>query len=170
MLDLAYASVIYDNRELAEQVVDLESNVEELRRAFLIHMGMAVRSLEDAKRSLSVFRAGEIACSIAYEAVEIARMVLRGLKLHPMLREGLMEADESVDIVQIHGGSVMDGLTIEEALMVSGVGFDVIAVKTNGRWTINPSERYRVRAGEVLVVRGTREALDILKRLMEVSR
>lgn len=170
MLDLAYASVIYVNRELAEQVVDLESSVEELRRAFLVHMSMAVRSLDDAERSISVFRAGEIACSIAYEAVEVARMVLRGIRLHPELRKGLMEAEESVDIAQVHSGSMMDGLTIEEALMVSGVGFDVIAVKTGGRWVINPSEDYRINAGNVLVVRGTREALDLLKMLMEASR
>ncbi|KYH37726.1 MAG: potassium channel protein [Candidatus Bathyarchaeota archaeon B24] len=167
MLDLAYASVIHDNSELAKQVVDLEASINELRDAVLVHMSVAVRSMSDAERSLSVFRAADIASMMAYEAVEVARMVLRGLRLHPKLREGLMEAEESVDIIKVHDGSVFEGLTIEEALMISGVGFNVIAIKSGDRWIINPDESHRIMRGEILVVRGTREALERLRTLVE---
>jgi uncharacterized protein with PhoU and TrkA domain len=100
---------------------------------------------------------------VAYEAIEIAKIVLKKMKIHPKIKEGFMRTDESVSIIQVMKGSRLEGSTIENALITSGVGFDIIGVKRNNRWLINPSNDFELKADDILVVRGTMDALTCLK-------
>lgn len=163
MLDLAYASIIHDDEEIAKQVLDLEQSVNDLKKSIIIHMSLAVRNLTSAEKAISVFKIADVATMVAYEAIEIAKIVLDKMKIHPKIKEGFMRTDESVSVIQIMKGSRLEGLTIEKALIVSGVGFDVIGVKRHNRWVINPSNEYELKTGDVLVVRGTTDALTCLK-------
>lgn len=163
MLDLAYASIIHDNEELAKQVLDLEQSVNDLKKSVIIHMSLAVRSLNDAEKAVSVFKIADATSMVAYEAIEIAKIVLKKMKIHSKIKEGLMKTNESVGIIQVMKGSRLEGLTIENALITSGVGFDVIGVKRDGRWLINPREDFELKADDILVVRGTMDALTCLK-------
>ncbi len=163
MLDLAYASIIHDDEEIARQVLDLEQSISDLRKSIIIHMSLAVRNLTSAEKAVSVFKIADTAAMVAYEAVEIAEIVLRKMKIHPKIKEGFMKTDESVGVIQIMEGSRLEGLTIKNALITSGVGFDVIGVKRSGRWTMNPSDEFELKAGDVLIVRGTTDALTCLK-------
>lgn len=163
MLDLAYASIMYEDEEVAKQVLDLEQSVNDLKKAIVIHMSLAVRSLASAEKAISVFKIADVATMVAYEAIEIAKIVLERMKIHQKIKEGFMRADESVSVIQIKKGSRLEGLTIENALIASGVGFDVIGVKRNNRWVINPSNKFELKSGDILVVRGTTDALTCLK-------
>jgi len=163
MLDLAYASIMYDDEEVAKQVLDLEQSVNDLKKAIIIHMSLAVRSLASAEKAISVFKITDVATMVAYEAIEIAKIVLEKMRIHHKIKEGFMKADESVSVIQIMKGSRLEGLTIENALIASGVGFDVIGVKRNNRWVINPSSKFELKSGDILVVRGTTDALACLK-------
>lgn len=166
MLDLAYASIIYDDEEIARQVLDLEQSVNELKKSIIIRMSLAVRNLENAEKAVSVFKITDAASIVAFEAIEIAKIVLKKMKIHPKIKEGFMKTNESVSVIQIVRGSRVDGLTIENALITSGIGFDVIGVKRNGKWILNPSNNFELKAGDILIVRGTVEALTYLKNYM----
>ncbi len=163
MLDLAYASIMHDDEELAKQVLDLEQSVNDLKKSVIIYMSLAVRSLNNAEKAVSVFKIADATSMVAYEAIEIAKIVLKKMKIHPKIKEGFMKTDESVSIIQVMRGSRLEGSTIENALITSGVGFDIIGVKRNDRWLINPSNDFELKADDVLVVRGTMDALTCLK-------
>ncbi|MEM2849080.1 MAG: TrkA C-terminal domain-containing protein [Candidatus Bathyarchaeia archaeon] len=165
MLDLAYASIMYDDEEIAKQVLDLERSVNDLKKAIIIHMSLAVRSLASAEKAISVFKIADVATMVAYEAIEIAKIVLEKMKIHQKIKEGFMRTDESVSVIQITRESRLEGLTIENALIASGVGFDVIGVKRSSRWVINPSNEFELKSGDILVVRGTTDALTCLKKI-----
>ncbi|MBS7610651.1 hypothetical protein KEJ27_00325 [Candidatus Bathyarchaeota archaeon] len=163
MLDLAYASIVHDDEEIARQVLDLEQNINDLKKLIIIHMSLAVRNLTNAEKAISVFKTADAATMVAYEAIEIAKIVLKKMKIHPRIKEGFMKTDESVSVIQIAEGSRLEGLTIENALIRSSVGFDVMCIKRNNKWVINPSNEFEVKAGDILVVRGTTDALTCLK-------
>lgn len=163
LLDLSYAAVLHENEELAQKVIDLERHVDRLTDTLTIHMSLAIRDRDDALKSLSVFKAATVADQISDAAAEIAKIALRKLRLHPKLREALLETDETVGIFTLGGESRFNGYNLEESRMRSGVGFDVIAVKRDYKWIINPEDDFLFAAGDVLVVRGTKEALDQFK-------
>lgn len=162
ILDLSYAAVLYDNKEIALKVIDLKRYVDRLTDTLIMHMSLAVRDRDDAEKSLSVFKASNIANQISEAATEIAKITLRKLKLHPKLVEALLETDETVEIFTLGDESRLSGYNLEETRMRSAVGFDVIAIKRDYRWIINPEDEFQFAIGDVVVVRGTKDALDQL--------
>ena len=87
MVDLAYSSVLYDNKIIAEEVYDLENTVDQLynqlQKKSLEDVKEGKHSIEDALTLLRIARAGE---QIADAAQEIADVELRDVELHPILK------------------------------------------------------------------------------------
>lgn len=167
ILDLSFASVIYDNTELAKEVLDLESHVDELTNAVTTHMSLAIRDKDDASESLPVFKAANVADQISDAAAEIAKIVLRGMSLDTRLRESLMESDEIVGIFRISRESRLAGHSLENSRIFVGVGFDIIAVKRDFQWIINPPDEFEFQTTDVVVTRGSADAVKILRAFGE---
>jgi len=94
MVDLAYSSVLYDNKTIAEEVYDLENLVDNLYRALqkksLEDVKNGEYSIDDALILLRIAHAGE---QIADAAQEIADVELRDVESHPILKMSIRESD-----------------------------------------------------------------------------
>jgi len=168
MVDLAYSSLIYDNRTIAEEVYDLENLIDEL------HQNIQKETLElvdDQKLSvrdaLAILRLAELGENIADAAQEIADVVLRDVELHPILKMSIRESDQVFTRVQVEKESVLCGKTLGKLKLASETGMTVIAMRHGNRWLYGPTKKTRIDPGDILFAKGPE---DGEKHLIELAK
>jgi len=118
----------------------------------------------DAEAMLGLLKVAFLGEEMADAAFEIARVVLKGLRPHPVLRLVLAESDERVAIVEVAEGSPLVGKTLSEARLPEETGMWVIAMKRDGR-LFRPSGSTIIRPGDVLIALGYAEGEEDLAAL-----
>jgi len=164
MLDLAYSSILLNSKELAEEVQALEEHMDKLHTDFeLLVLSMCV-SPKESKDFLGLIRIGVVTENIADAAAQIAEVVLREIKPHPVLALAIEEAEETVVHVQVSKESPLVGKTLREAQVHEETGMWILVVRRGGRW-IRPSPDLKINAGDVLIASGYAEGEEDLKKL-----
>jgi len=122
MMDLAYSSLLLDNKSLAEEVQRLEEYVDKLHTEFELLVLSSKFKKEEARGFLGLIRLGVVTEKIADAAAEIAEVVLRGIKPHPILKLAIKEAEETVTHVQVTEKSPLVNKTLREAKIPEETG------------------------------------------------
>jgi uncharacterized protein with PhoU and TrkA domain len=102
--------------------------------------------------------------NIADAAAQIAEVVLREIKPHPVLALAIEEAEETVVHVQVSKESPLVGKTLREAQVHEETGMWVLVVRRGGKW-VRPSPDLKINAGDVLIASGYAEGGEDLKKL-----
>ncbi len=160
MIDLAYSALLYNNKDLAEEVNILEEETDKLYDELL----RICFKLEDEDKALSMVKLAISAEEIADAAREIADVVLRGVGIHEVFELSLRDSDEIITRVQIGENSGLKDKKIED--IESETGFWTIAIKRNNRWLFDPKDEEVSIPGDTLILKG---ALEGEKRLMELA-
>src|SRR5512139_2094493 len=87
MIDLAYSAAIMDNKPLAEEVMYLEKRMDDLVYILNMNLMLSARNWRDAETLAAVQRVGALTNVMSDAAGDIAGLVLRGIKVHPVARE-----------------------------------------------------------------------------------
>ncbi len=164
MLDLAYSSILLNSKELAEEVQELEEHVDELHTDFELLVLSTGIPPEESKNFLGLIRIGVVTENIADAAAQIAEVVLREIKPHPVLALAIEEAEETVVRAQISEESALVGKTLREAQVHEETGMWVLVVRRGGKW-MRPSPDLKINAGDVLIASGYAEGEEDLKKL-----
>lgn len=164
MLDLAYSSILLNSKELAEEVQALEEHVDKLHTEFELLVLSTGISPEESKNFLGLIRIGVVTENIADAAAQIAEVVLREIKPHPVLALAIEEAEETVVRVQVSKESPLVGKTLREAQVHEETGMWVLVVRRGGKW-VRPSPDLKISAGDVLIASGYAEGEEDLKKL-----
>ena len=164
MINLAYTSLLLNSQELAEEVQALEEHMDELHTEFELLVLSSGFELEESKDFLGLIRLGVVTEKIADAAAEIAEVVLRGLKPHPILGQVIEEAEETVTRVVVSEDSPLVGKTLREARIPEKTGMWVLVIRRGGRW-IRPRPDTKILANDVLVASGYAEGEEDLVRL-----
>ncbi len=164
MLDLAYSSILLNSKELAEEVQELEEHVDELHTDFELLVLSTGIPPEESKNFLGLIRIGVVTENIADAAAQIAEVVLREIKPHPVLALAIEEAEETVVRAQISEESALVGKTLREAQVHEETGMWVLVVRRGGKW-VRPSPDLKINAGDVLIASGYAEGEEDLKKL-----
>ncbi|RLF31879.1 MAG: PhoU family transcriptional regulator [Thermoplasmata archaeon] len=161
MVDLAYSSVIYDNKKLAEEVYELENFVDGLNENLQkLAVSDAVAGELDVNEVVAVLKLGAFSEAIADAAREIADVELRDVELHPIIRESVMESEEVLVRVRVTEQSPLAGRTLGDMRLASETGMWVIAIKRGNRWMYDPDKHVEIKANDVLFVRGAKEGME----------
>ncbi len=164
MIDLAYSSVLLNSRELAEEVLELEKRMDTLVYVLNMNLMLAARDREDAEKLSGVAKIGSLTNSISDAAADIAGIVLRGLRIHPIVREVFERVEEHIGRVEVSEASEMVNKTLDELELAARFGVNVIAIRRGRHWLLNPGKEV-VMPGDILLARGTSEGLKELKML-----
>jgi uncharacterized protein with PhoU and TrkA domain len=164
MLDLAYSSILLNSKELAEEVQALEEHMDKLHTDFELLVLSTCISPEESKNFLGLIRIGVVTENIADAAAQIAEVVLREIKPHPVLALAIEEAEETVVHVQVSKESPLVGKTLREAQVHEETGMWVLVVRRGGKW-VRPSPDLKINAGDVLIASGYAEGGEDLKKL-----
>ena len=166
MIDLAYSAALFDNRELAEEVMELERKMDSLVYVLNMNLMLAARDKDDAESLAGVAKVGALTNSISDAAADIAGIVLHDIGIHPIVREVFQRTEEHLARVRVSDTSILAGKTVNDLDLAAEVGVDIIAVRRGRHWMVNP-EKEMVLPEDVLVARGTASGLE---RLVKAAR
>ncbi|MFW6109098.1 MAG: potassium channel family protein [archaeon] len=164
MMDLAYSAALFNNRGLAEEVMELESRVDDLVYQLNMNLMLAARDREDAEKLSGVAKIGSLTNAISDAAADIASLVLSGIIVHSAVRAAFQRAEEHLIRVKIEENSSLSGKPIKDLDLAAEVGVDIIAVRRGEIWHINPDTEILI-PGDVLVARGTADGLESLGKV-----
>ncbi len=165
MIDLAYSSLIYNNREIAEEVKYLEEKIDETY--YRIQEEAIRQAVEEGNvsKALVIIRLATSIEAISDSAVQIADVVLRDIEPHPVIKESIKESDVTITLGKVSERSVLANKTLGELNLASETGMWVIAIKRKGRWIFGPTENTVVLPGDILIAKGPLEGVKHFKNL-----
>ena len=168
MVDLAYSSLIYDNKTIAKEVYDLEVLIDNLYQTIQKKTLEGVKnkdlSIDDA---LTVLRLAECSEKIADAALEIIDVELRDVELHPILKMSIRESDVVFTKVHVEPNSILCNKTLGKLKLGSETGMLVIAMRHHDRWLYGPNKNTMIDPGDILFAKGPE---DGEKHLIELAK
>jgi len=167
MIDLAYSAALFHNRELAEEVLELEKRVDSLAYILDMNAMLAARDAEDAESLIGVTTVAAATNKISDAAADIAAIVLKEIGIHPIVREAFEKVEERLARAEVKPDSVFINKKVGDLELAAKIGVDIIAIRRGKEWIINPSEDETILEGDVLIARGAPLGIDELKGLAE---
>ena len=167
MIDLAYSAALFNDKELAEDVIELESRIDTLAYLLDMEIMIAARDAEDAETLIGVSTVAAAADKISDAAADIAAIVTRNIGIHPIIGEIFEKVEERLMKATVKEGSVITGKRIDELDLAARMGVDIIAIRRNRDWILDPDENVRVFLGDILITRGAPAGIKEFKDLAE---
>lgn len=167
MIDLAYSAALFNDNDLAEDVLELEKRVDTLAYLLKMENMIAARDAKDAEALTGVSIVASAANKISDAAADIAAIVLRNVGVHPIVSEVFEKVEERLTRARVNERSILIGRRIGELDLAARMGVDVIAIRRNKDWIIDPKEVERIRRGDVIIARGAPLGVKEFKELAE---
>ncbi|SIS09274.1 potassium channel family protein [Natronorubrum thiooxidans] len=167
-VDLAYSSVLFDSAKLAEEVRNLEIEVDALQSRFEAWTLRAAADAEDPVALRGLIRLGTSTEVISDAAIDISEGVLRDIDVHPVVQLAVQESDEIITRVEVESGSELDGTAIINGVPDVESTMSVIAIRRPDEgWLLVADSSADLRGGDVLISKGTRTAAAAFEELAQ---
>jgi uncharacterized protein with PhoU and TrkA domain len=166
MIDLAYSAALFNDKELAEDVLTLERHIDTL--GYLLGIEIMIAARGDPKAAEALIGVSTVAAAtdkISDAAADIAAIVTRGIGVHPIVSSIFEKVEERLMKATVKEGSVISGKRIGKLDLAARMGIDIIAIRRNKDWIINPKGTEKILLGDILITRGaplgTKEFKDL---------
>lgn len=163
--DLAYSALVFDSREIADEVRELEARMDKLNYQIVLTALVASRSMQDAESLTGIIQVASAAENISNAAGDIVDLLDQGIDTRPFLPFVLRDADEKFNVVRIDPESELAGRTITDSKIGTRTGAIVIAVNRKSGWLFDPRKKFRMRGNDILIVRSTEDGYQKLVRM-----
>lgn len=164
-LDLAYTALIFNDKAVADDVTDLHKKIEYLYVEFEELILKLAKQVESPEKLWSLLRTGDSVKEIVDAAQSVAETVLRGFPAHPVLHSIFDSSKEAVSKIAVQEHSQLDETTLEDIKLQDMTGMRVICIKRGDDWIYGPTGDTIVKGGDILVVKGPRNAEQALRNL-----
>lgn len=131
---------------------------------------VAARDAKDAEDLLGVSVVASAADKISDAAADIAAIVTQNIGVHPIVSEIFEKVEEHLMRAKVNEGSAIIGRAIGELKLAAEMGVDIIAIKRNKDWIIDPKESEKILSGDFLIARGAPIGIDEFKNFAEGKR
>ena len=165
MVDLAYSAVLFNSKLAAEEVLKLENRVNSMNYEIKTQSLVAARSYEDAEKLTALLEIAEAAESIANAAKDLADLVIKGIKPHPVFKMVMEESEKMIIRVTVSGTSELAHQTLGDLLLVNRTGERVIAIRRADSWIYGPDKNTLILENDVLIAKGTEAGSELLEKL-----
>ena len=159
LIDLSYSSVLFEDADLAAEVLELEARMDRLQLQAWMSLVMAGRSPSDAESLAPVFGIVGAAEKISDAAGDVAKVVREDVGMLPAFRASLPEAVETLARATVAGDSPYAGATLGDLNLETETGVRVVAVRRGEAWVHSPDRDTELRGGDVLICRGPDEGV-----------
>ena len=143
MVDLAYLSVLYNDVELAWEVYELEKRV-------------------------SIHRLATASNKVSDAAADIAGIVLSKTGLPPLSIVDLFPKDSMVAKIVVPDNFQARGVKIRELIDELKVILNIMVIRRERNWILEPDENFVLHSGDVLLVEGTENSINLLKKYFNI--
>ena len=165
MMDIAYSALLMNSEYLAEEVMNMETRMDDLHINFQCEVLSRTDEITNPKELLGIIRMGNVTERIADAASEIAEVVLRGVEPHPILSMVIQDAEETVEHVIVSRDSPVAGKTLKEAEIADETGMWVLFIRRGSHW-LRPKPSTVLEPGDLVVASGYSEGEDDFKQLL----
>jgi len=160
MVDLAYSAILYNNEDIAEEVLELEGRVLDLLKQIRVVSVLAARRMEEAEKLSSILQIANAGQKISSASADISSLVLRNIRLsEEMVKLMLYHSEETVVKLEVPENSEISGKTLGEVKLHTRTGMRVIAIKRGFSWIFNPDRDTVIYKGDLLFAKGDPAAL-----------
>jgi uncharacterized protein with PhoU and TrkA domain len=166
MVDLAYSSLLYNNKEIAAEVEHLNGQIDEMS-SNLQRIAVSEVSQKSGDATIMVMKLCTYVNSIAEAAMSIVDVVLRDIEPHPILKMSIKESDVGIYKLEVKGKSILAGKKLGDLRIATETGMWLFAIKRNVRWIYGPEEKTKLQKGDIIFVRGPE---DGMKKLVSVAK
>ena len=169
-VDLAYSSVLFGDAELAEEVRNLEVEVDALQSRFEAWVLGAAADADDPVTLRGLIHLGISTEMISDAAIDISEGVLRDIDVHPVVRLAVQESDEILTRVAVQPRSSLDGTAVVGGVADADATMSVIAIRRPGEgWLLIADTDAELRGDDVVIAKGTRTAAEQFAELALVD-
>jgi uncharacterized protein with PhoU and TrkA domain len=140
--------------------MEMESHIDTLTYLLNMNIMIAARDAEDAESLVGVTKVARATDKISDAAADIAAIVLQEIGIHPIIREAFEKVEERLTRANVKPKSILIGKQIGELELAARMGVDIIAIRRNRKWVIDPEEDETIQEGDVLIVRGAPQGID----------
>lgn len=158
MIDLAYSSLLYNNKEIAEEVVLMEEMLDELANDIQRQAIARVVQDKDEGKAFTAIKLAAAVEEISDAAMQIAMVTIREDEPHPVIRLSIKDADTTITLAEIRSGSDLVGKSLGKIRLASQSGMWVVAVKRGRKYLYGPDKNMVLEAGDVVIARGPPDA------------
>jgi uncharacterized protein with PhoU and TrkA domain len=169
MIDLAYSAALFNDKELAASTLELEERVDMLAYLLDMEIMVAARDPKDAEALIGVTTVAAATDKISDAAGDIAAIVTRDIGVHPIVSAIFEKVEERLMRATVSEGSAIAGKHIGKLDLAARMGVDIIAIRRNKDWIIDPKDDEQVLPGDVLITRGAPQGIKDFKELAEGS-
>ena len=167
MIDLAYSAALFNDKELAEDVLELEVRIDNLTYLLDMEIMIAARDAKDAETLIGVSTVAAAADKISDAAADIAGIVTRNIGIHPIIGEIFEKVEERLMKATIKKDSILISKNILELDLAARMGIDIIAIRRDRDWILDPVETELIFLGDILITRGASLGIKEFKDLAE---
>jgi len=166
MVDLAYSSIIFEDKGLAEEVKELRDLVVHLDYLLIMSLEVAVRDGRDAQATLPLVVLGHASKDIANSATDIANVLVKGFAIHQTIKELSQKVARDLMRGEISEDSILKGYTVAEVVEKMNYSIVIFAIRHEGKWLIIPEKDMALQAGDIILASGSSSGIGLLKLLV----
>ncbi len=166
MIDLSYSAILFNDREIAEEVKYLEVRMDKLNYQIRMMAMLATRTKEEAEQLAGILQIAEAAESISNAAGDIVKLLSMKLD-HPILPRLFKESDEKIYRMKIDGSSKACGRSISSLKIESETGVRIVTIRRKNRWIYGPKGDVKLKAEDSVSGKGTDEGIGRLNQFFK---
>ena len=164
-VSLAYGSLLFDNEDIAREVGDIESKINEMCYELERLVLKTAKKTEDYDGLRCLIELARSSENISDAAYEMADVLFRDIDTHPAFIMAVRESEEIITTIAVEEGSYMDRKTLGELNLETDVGMDVLAIRRMERWIYRPSDSVKIMRGDTIIAKGTRGGEEELRKM-----
>ena len=154
MLDLAYSAILFRNKEIAEEVIKLEEDIDSLTYLVGMNTMLAARDADDAECLEPILKIANATDRISNAAADISQITK--FVSHPYLFKAIKESEEPL-IRAIVLNPAVKNKKIGQLKIRTETGCDIIAIRTGQKWNFDPSKNTKLKLNDIVIARGTND-------------
>jgi uncharacterized protein with PhoU and TrkA domain len=166
MVDLAYSSIIFEDKELAEEVKELRDLVVNFDYLLTMSLQVAVRDGRDAQATLPLVVLGKASIDIANSATDISNVLLKGFTVHQIIKDLSQKVARDLIRGEISEESILKGYSIIDIIEKMNYSIAIYALRRKDKWTISPDQTTIIEAGDIILASGSSSGISLLKLLV----
>ncbi|MFW6176464.1 MAG: potassium channel family protein [Thermoplasmatota archaeon] len=165
--DLAYAGIVFENEDLAEEVRHLESEMDKMMYQIRLKCMLSARTIEDAEQLSGLLQIASAAEKLSDASEDMVKLLDMDLELKKLLPHIMREADERIHTLKVSQKSDMANKKIGDLHLESVTGIRIIAIRRKSRWIYGPNGHTLIKGDDMLITRGVEEGYKELKPIAQ---
>ncbi len=166
MVDLAYSSIIYEDKGLADEVKELRDLAVKLNYLLTMSLQVAVRDGRDAQATIPLVVLGQASKDIANSATDISNVLLKGFTVHQIIKDLSQRVARDLMRGKISEDSILKGYAIKDITEKMNYSVTIYGLWQNGKWIIKPDQSIKLEVGDLILASGSSSGISLLKLLV----